>query len=101
VPHASALHQPKKLGCPILRVVCEGRDDLTEQIDDICSRYPKYWLSDEAQRELQDSLELAPPVTAALAPVSHRQSETCYIPLPHHSPLPQIQNHVVVQIHDE
>jgi hypothetical protein len=53
VPHASALHQPKKLGCPILRVVCEGRDDLAEQIDDICSRYPKYWLSDEAQRELQ------------------------------------------------
>jgi hypothetical protein len=27
--------------------------DLTEQIDDICSRYPEYWLSDEAQRELQ------------------------------------------------
>ncbi len=27
--------------------------DLTEQIDDICSRYPKYWLSDDAQRELQ------------------------------------------------
>jgi len=26
--------------------------DLSEQIDDICSRYPKYWLSDEAQREL-------------------------------------------------
>ena len=27
--------------------------DLSEQIDDICSRYPEYWLSDEAQRELQ------------------------------------------------
>ena len=27
--------------------------DLTERIDDICSRYPKYWLSEEAQRELQ------------------------------------------------
>jgi hypothetical protein len=26
--------------------------DLSEQIDDICSRHPKYWLSDEAQREL-------------------------------------------------
>ena len=26
--------------------------DLSGQIDDICSRYPKYWLSDEAQREL-------------------------------------------------
>jgi len=26
--------------------------DLTEQIDAIYSRYPKYWLSDEAQREL-------------------------------------------------
>jgi hypothetical protein len=27
--------------------------DLTGQIDDICSRYEKYWLSDEARRELQ------------------------------------------------
>ena len=27
--------------------------DLSEQIDDICHRYPEYWLSDEAQRELQ------------------------------------------------
>ena len=27
--------------------------DLTERLDDIRSRYPKYWLSDEAQRELQ------------------------------------------------
>lgn len=26
--------------------------DLSGQIDDICRRYPKYWLSDEAQREL-------------------------------------------------
>jgi hypothetical protein len=26
--------------------------DLTEQIDDICSRYPEYWRSNEAQREL-------------------------------------------------
>jgi hypothetical protein len=26
--------------------------DLSEQIDAICSRYPKYWLSDEARREL-------------------------------------------------
>jgi hypothetical protein len=27
--------------------------DLSAQIDDICRRYPEYWLSDEAQRELQ------------------------------------------------
>jgi hypothetical protein len=27
--------------------------DLSEQIDDICSRYEDYWVSDEAQRELQ------------------------------------------------
>ena len=27
--------------------------DLSAQIDDICSRYPEYWLSEEAQRELQ------------------------------------------------
>ena len=27
--------------------------DLSEQIDDICTRYPKFWLSEEAQRELQ------------------------------------------------
>ncbi len=27
--------------------------DLSGQIDDICARYPKYWLADEAQRELQ------------------------------------------------
>ena len=27
--------------------------DLTEQIDEICSRYPEYWHSDEAVRELQ------------------------------------------------
>ena len=27
--------------------------DLIEQIDDICGRYPKYWLSDEARHELQ------------------------------------------------
>lgn len=27
--------------------------DLTEQIDEICSRYPEYWRSDAAQRELQ------------------------------------------------
>ena len=27
--------------------------DLSEQIDDIRSRYPEYWRSDEAQRELQ------------------------------------------------
>jgi len=27
--------------------------DLTGQLDDIRSRYPKYWLSGEAQRELQ------------------------------------------------
>lgn len=27
--------------------------DLTGRLDDIRSRYPKYWLSDEAQRELQ------------------------------------------------
>jgi hypothetical protein len=27
--------------------------DLSEQIDDICRRYPEYWHSDEAQRELQ------------------------------------------------
>ena len=26
--------------------------DLSGQIDDICRRYPKYWLSDEAKREL-------------------------------------------------
>src|ERR1019366_3306382 len=27
--------------------------DLSEQIDEICDRYPEYWLSDEAQREVQ------------------------------------------------
>jgi len=27
--------------------------DLSGQIDDICHRYPEYWHSDEAQRELQ------------------------------------------------
>ena len=27
--------------------------DLTEQLDDIRSRYPKYWLFEEAQRELR------------------------------------------------
>ncbi len=27
--------------------------DLSEQIDDICSRYEDYWISDEAQRELR------------------------------------------------
>jgi hypothetical protein len=27
--------------------------DLSAQIDDICDRYPEYWLSDEAQHELQ------------------------------------------------
>jgi hypothetical protein len=27
--------------------------DLSEQIDDICDRYPEYWHSDEAQREVQ------------------------------------------------
>jgi hypothetical protein len=27
--------------------------DLSEQINGICARYPEYWLSDEAQRELQ------------------------------------------------
>ncbi len=27
--------------------------DLSERIDDICRRYPEYWHSDEAQRELQ------------------------------------------------
>jgi hypothetical protein len=26
--------------------------DLSEDIDDICRRYPKYWLSDDARREL-------------------------------------------------
>ena len=27
--------------------------DLSGQLDDICRRYPEYWRSDEAQRELQ------------------------------------------------
>lgn len=27
--------------------------DLSQQIDDICSRYPEYWRSEDAQRELQ------------------------------------------------
>ena len=27
--------------------------ELSEQIDDICDRHPEYWLSDEAQREVQ------------------------------------------------
>jgi hypothetical protein len=27
--------------------------ELSDQLDDICARYPKYWLSDEAQGELQ------------------------------------------------
>jgi len=27
--------------------------ELSEQLDDICHRYPEYWRSDKAQRELQ------------------------------------------------